>query len=187
MPFDFGGIVQIVSGFYFDNNAEGYVDSIYVEATTDIAGGLTDAHITELIDKALTLPAFRGFTVNSSGVTTGGFYMKVTEDNGHNPVTYVTNDDKIEVISVALNAGGQVLAATVDIIDKKAVKFCPKFFYFVFILCSSHGGGPGPPRDCGYYRQGSPDHSLGAEERTSCRLSGRLKIRYVRCEIFRAG
>ncbi len=120
IPFDFGGTINVSKAYYFDNDAQGYIDSIYVEATTDIAGDLTDTHITEMVNKALTLPSFRGFTVNSSGVATGGFYVKVTEDNNHDPATYVTNDDKIEVASVVLNTGGQVQAATVDIVDKVA-------------------------------------------------------------------
>lgn len=120
VPFNFGGTVQVVSGYYFDNNAEGYVDSIYVEATTNIAGGLTDVHVQEMLDNAITLPAFRNFTINSSGVTTGGFFIKVTEDNAHTPVTYVTQDDEIVVTHYIFSTGGEVEAGTAPIYDKVA-------------------------------------------------------------------
>lgn len=119
-PFNFSGSVEITEAYYFDKNAEGYVDSIAVEATTNISGGFTSTMITEIVNNAFTLPVFRGFTINSSGVTAGGFFMKVAENTGHNPVTYVTTDDKIDVAGIILSTGGQITAATIDIIDKVA-------------------------------------------------------------------
>ena len=120
VPFNFGGTVEVVKAYYFDNNAEGYVDSIYVEATTDIAGGLTDVHVQEMSDNAITLPAFRNFTVNNSGVTTGGFFVKVTEDNAHDPVTYVTQDDEIVITHYIFSTGGEVQSGTAPINDRIA-------------------------------------------------------------------
>jgi len=118
--FSFAGAINLVRGFYFDKNAEGYVDSIFVEATTDIPGGLTNAHVQEIVDKALTLPSFRGFTVNSRGLATGGFFIKVTENNAHTPVTYITADDKLVTTQTILTTGGEVKAGAWPVYDRVA-------------------------------------------------------------------
>jgi len=114
------GPITIECGYYYDNNADGYVDSIYVKATTEIEGGLTNNHIAEIVDKAITLPAFRGFTVGGSGVVTGGFFIKVTENKGHNPITYITNDDKLIVSTYKLSMGGEVVGGTLPVYDRVA-------------------------------------------------------------------
>jgi len=114
------GPITIECGYYYDNNADGYVDSIYVKATTEIEGGLTDARVQEIVQKAITLPAFRGFTVNSSGVASGGFFIKVTENRSHNPFTYITNDDKLIVSTYTLSMGGEVSGGTLPMYDRVA-------------------------------------------------------------------
>jgi hypothetical protein len=113
------GSVAVECGYYFDNNADGFVDSIYVKAITDIEGGFTAALITEIVNNALTLPAFRNFTVNSSGLTAGGFFITVSE-GAANPTTYVTADDKLVTTQFALSNGGTVQAKTVPVYDKVA-------------------------------------------------------------------
>lgn len=113
------GSVAVERGYYFDNNGDGFVDSIYVKATTDIEGGFTEAMIDEIIDKAVTLPTFRNFTVNNSGLTSGGFYLKVTEGNS-NPTTFITKDDSLETSRTTLSNGGTVQAKICPIHDKVA-------------------------------------------------------------------
>ena len=113
--------VKIVKGFYFDNEGNGYVDSIYVEAITiDTSGNLTDAKVKEIVDNALTFPAFRSFTVYNSGVTPGGFFIRLTEDKGHTPVTYVTQNDEIVVVHYVFSTGGEVEGGTVPVYDRVA-------------------------------------------------------------------
>ena len=128
IPLEFNDPIDIECAYYYDNNGDGYVDSIYVEATTEIAGGLTDDHVGELLDNAITLPAFRNFTINSSAVTSGGFYIDVTEDKSNNPTTYVTPDDKFIVSKYILSIGGKVEAGNAPIYDKVApiIHWAPK-------------------------------------------------------------
>ena len=133
IPFELSGSINIASAYYFDNDANGYVDSIYVEATTDISGGLTDAHVQEIIDSALTLPAFRDFTVNGSGaISGGGFYIDVTEGNTP-PTTYVTNEDILVITSDILSTGGWIDSTTVPINDRVApiIHWDPKAAYLI--------------------------------------------------------
>ena len=120
IPCRLSGSINVVSAEYWDLDADGYVDSIYVAATTDLSGGLTDAHVAEIVDSALSLPAFRGFTVNGSGVSSGGFHINVSEDKAHDPVTYVTSDDVLTVTQDILSIGGWVEGVIVPIIDKVA-------------------------------------------------------------------
>ncbi len=120
VPFTFGGTVSLAKAAYFDNDAEGYIDSIAVEASTSIQGGLTTTHITEIVDKAITLPGFRNFTVTGSGLTSEGFYIAVTEDKSHDPMTSVTADDKLTIKQHILSTGGSVEAASIAIVDKVA-------------------------------------------------------------------
>ena len=119
VPFQLTGSVEIVCAYYYDNNADGFVDSIHVEATTDIGGGLTDDMVTELLDSAITLPGFRNFTINNSGTVSGGFYIDVTEDNA-NPTTYVTDEDKLVISDYMLSTGGMIEAAEAPIHDRVA-------------------------------------------------------------------
>ena len=120
VPTTFAGLVEIDIAEYYDNNADGYVDSILVKSTTDIEGGLTDTHVQELIQSAISFPAFRDFTANGSGLVTDGFYIDVTEDKSHYPVTYVTDEDKLEIAEYYFSTGGKIDKKTVSIYDKVA-------------------------------------------------------------------
>ena len=118
-PFRLSGLIRILCGHYYDNNADGFVDSIFVEVSTDIAGGLTDTHVQEILDTALTLPAFRDFTINGSGVVSDGFYIDVSEGSTP-PTTYVTSEDKLTVIQDILTMGGWIQDTIAPIYDKVA-------------------------------------------------------------------
>ncbi len=120
VPFEFAGGVTIEKAFYYDNSADGYVDSIVVEAKTDISGGITKDHVKEIVEKAVTLPSFRGFTVTGYDVLGNNFYLLVSEDKGHNPFTYVTSNDKFQFMSTLFSTGGMLSAATIVPIDKIA-------------------------------------------------------------------
>jgi len=107
--------------YYFDNNADGYVDSIYVKVSTDIAGGITQAHLQEIMDSSvITFSPFRNFTINSYSLTTGGFAFLVTEDTSHDPLTDLNSQDKLIIKQVVLTAGGWVVSGTFPIYDKVA-------------------------------------------------------------------
>ena len=133
VAFGLSGLIQIQCGYYFDNNANGFVDSIYVEATTDIASGLTDNHVQEILDSGiLTLPVFRNFSINNSGVISGGFYIDVTEGNQY-PTTYVTSDDKLTIREEILSMGGWVKDTIAPIYDRVApiIHWDPKAAYLI--------------------------------------------------------
>jgi len=114
------GLITIECGYYFDNNADGYVDSIFIKAATQIQGGFTDARVAEIVQKAIILPAFRDFKVTSSGVADSGFFITVTENKAHNPYTYITNDDKLIVSACVLSMGGEVSGGTLPMYDRVA-------------------------------------------------------------------
>lgn len=119
VPFQITGSISINAGYYFDNNADGFVDSIFVEAATDIPGGLTNHHVQEILDSAIIFPAFRCFTINSFDVVSGGFYFDVSEDN-LSPTTYVTSEDKFTVKRHVLSIGGLLKDTIAPIYDKVA-------------------------------------------------------------------
>ena len=111
---------EINCGYYYDNNADGFVDSFFVEVTTDIPGGLTDSHVQEILDSnLLRLPDFRNFTINNSGGVSGGFFLNVKEDTPY-PTTYVTSDDKLIVRQGILTTGGLVFDTIAPIYDRVA-------------------------------------------------------------------
>jgi len=120
VPSTFSGVVQAKNAWYFDNSADGYVDSIFIEMTTDINGGITNDQAQEIVNKALKLPTFRKFTINNYGRDSNNIYLHVTEEKSHNPFTYITPDDKLIVSEVFLSAGGKIEAGTISIIDKVA-------------------------------------------------------------------
>ena len=120
VPTTFAGLVEIDIAEYHDNNADGYVDSIYVASSTDIEGGLTDTHVQELIDNAITFPNFRDFTATGTGLVSDGFCIQVTEDKSHDPVTYVRSEDKLEIEEYYFSTGGKIDKKTVTIVDKVA-------------------------------------------------------------------
>ncbi len=114
------GTVTLNRGYYYDLNADGYVDSIPIAVTTDIEGGLTRVMAEEIAEKALALPDFRDFSQTKVGLVSGGYYLLVSEEQSHNPQTSVTNEDKLTVMEHFLPGGGKVVAGTVPIFDKVA-------------------------------------------------------------------
>jgi len=121
IPFRLNGYIQSQAAYYYDRTADGYVDSIVVKITTDLDDGLTDEHLKEIMDSGLiTLPVFRGFTIESYRLVQDGFALLVTENTGHEQVTYIRDDDSIKVSSKILSVGGWVEATTIAIYDKVA-------------------------------------------------------------------
>lgn len=121
IPFVLSGFIHIPHGYYFDNNADGYVDSIYVKASTDIDGGLTQEHLQEMMDSSvITLSSFRDFTINSYHLVDGGFALLVTEDTSHDPLTSLNLQDKLTIRQVVLATGGWVVGGVFPIYDKVA-------------------------------------------------------------------
>lgn len=120
VPCGFAGFVEVDKAAYYDRTADGYVDSILVYATTAIVGGLTETHVQELVDSVITFPDFRNFTVQDKGLCNNGFYILVSEDENHDPFTYVTKDDKLVFREFFFSSGGKIEKKTIAIEDRVA-------------------------------------------------------------------
>lgn len=119
-PFEFDGEFTVTKAYYFDDSADGYVDSIRIEAQTTNSSGITKNHIQEILDNALTLPVFRDFSVTGYDVVGNGFYLLVKEDKGHGPVTSVTKDDVLKFKNYNFTSGELLSKRDIIPIDKVA-------------------------------------------------------------------
>jgi hypothetical protein len=95
--------MKVEQGVYFDNNADGYVDSIFIS----ISGKKVAEHVDSLM-KEILLPPYRDFTVNAYSYSTGGIAVDVTEKNT-TITTYVTEKDTIVVHKEVLFSDGESL------------------------------------------------------------------------------
>jgi len=117
VPFALSGAVAIQTGIYFDNNAEGFVDSIFI----GLAGSKIKENLDELMD-VIALPPHRDFTVTGYRAVSDGIAVNVKEGTAL-PQTFVTNEDILEVAdTLFLQNGGLLLPTTspISIIDSMA-------------------------------------------------------------------
>lgn len=107
--------LKMEKAVYFDKNADGHVDSIYLQ----IYGDKVKDHVADVV-KVLKLPAYRNLAINQSLYTTGGIGLRVTEQSSEIR-TYVTDQD-IAVIEnkVVLPDSVIILPASVKIQDAMA-------------------------------------------------------------------
>ncbi len=115
IPFRITTLIEVKRGYYFDNDADGYVDSIYVE----VDGDLTDGHVSKLKD-LIALPAFRGFQNSTWHLSDGGLYILTEQKDKSDPfkmVTHVTDQDVLVTEEAILSEGGWLMADTVPVID----------------------------------------------------------------------
>lgn len=116
LPFKLSGDIEIKNVYYYDRDAEGYVDSILLE----IEGTITEDHVDPIV-KQIKLPEFRKFTIDDKKFDNGNIVLFVTEDKkDHNPQTYVSDKDVVEVTGTVLSVGGLLLGGTVKCTDKVA-------------------------------------------------------------------
>ncbi len=121
IPFRLNGFIKAQVAYYFDNNADGYVDSIFIQVSVDIAGGMTNEHLDEIMkNNLITLPPFRDFTITKYSLDSNGIALHVKEGTSHDPATYIRADDSISFSYKILSIGGVVESATIPIIDKVA-------------------------------------------------------------------
>ena len=106
-------VLNFNSACYFDNNADGYVDSIFIGITGEVAPG-------DLVPlrTLIHLPEYRSFTVNSISIVDGGLAYLV-KDGVLSLQTYVTADDVIRVDNAQL-VNGIIAGGTLIIQDKIA-------------------------------------------------------------------
>ncbi len=120
IPFISKGTIRLTSGFFFDNNGDGHVDSIFIKTTSTIDDGLTAARLTEMMNSNLiVLPSARKLTITHYQlIANAGIGLSVTEDG---PVkTYVTSEDTIEIKGKVLSLGGTIKADKIAVYDKIA-------------------------------------------------------------------
>lgn len=132
-PFEFSGALEVDKAYYYDNNADGYVDSILCEFTSSIVGNITKDHIKELLDNSLNLPDFREFKVNDYNVDNDKFYLLVDESTNHDPFTYITKDDNLALAEYVFSTGGIITKKDVVPEDRVAplIHWNPKSAYLI--------------------------------------------------------
>ena len=113
-PFQISKVISFPAAFYYDNNADGYVDSIFI--AVDGAISLEDLNTLKTI---IRLPAYRAFRVDSISIVSGGLAYHVT-DGSTQIRTHVTTEDVIKVDNAILPNGGVVAGNLIFVQDKMA-------------------------------------------------------------------
>lgn len=113
-PFSISKILKFPAAYYYDKNADGKVDSIFIEVE-----GPVDQEDLEKLKSSITLPDSRKFKLNSISIVKGGIALDVTEQNSEIK-TYVTPTDIIAVNSGTLPAGGLIEGNIINVQDKVA-------------------------------------------------------------------
>ncbi len=104
IPVNLVTTLTVNKGIYFDNDAEGFIDSLFI----GLSGGSAADNVDEIMD-AIDLPDFRKFTVERYKPVNGGIAVTVTE-KASQPQTYVIDDDKLVVKNkVTLPNGNTIL------------------------------------------------------------------------------
>lgn len=118
IPYDVGTILSLKSGTYYDNNADGYIDSIFVTFGRD--SELTKGEMTELLS-LIQFPTERSFIIDYNGVAwvNGGMAIPVTE-NSVDPRTAVFDFDTLKLNESTLSNGGLTYNSTVKFVDSVA-------------------------------------------------------------------
>lgn len=113
-PFSISKILKFPAAYYYDKNADGKVDSIFIEVE-----GPVDQEDLEKLKSSITLPDSRKFKLNSISIVKGGIALDVTEQSSEIK-TYVTPTDIIAVNSGTLPAGGLIEGNIINAQDKVA-------------------------------------------------------------------
>jgi len=113
-PFSISKILKFPAAYYYDKNADGKVDSIFIEVQ-----GPVDQEDLEKLKSSITLPDSRKFKLNSISIAKGGIALDVTEQNSEIK-TYVTPTDIIVVNSGNLPGGGLIEGNIINAQDKVA-------------------------------------------------------------------
>ncbi len=128
LSYSLGNVISLQNAYYFDNDAEGHIDSMFVE----VAGEINSDNLKEVV-KLITLPDFRGLEIDKSYLVDKGIGFAVSQDLSKDPMTYTTKDDTLIIDHTILKNGGWVLAGTVPIIDKIApiIHWAPKSAHLI--------------------------------------------------------
>ncbi|MDG5815926.1 hypothetical protein QA601_12615 [Chitinispirillales bacterium ANBcel5] len=112
LPFDLSRQIEIDRAAYYDNSADGFIDSIFVS----VNHSLTDQEADSVASKLL-LPSFRNFELDSVSSVGGGIALHVREMRGEKPKTSVRDADQIVVTGGVIPNGGLIQSAVIDVED----------------------------------------------------------------------
>lgn len=122
-PFAISKILKFPAAHYYDSNADGKVDSIFIEVE-----GSVDQEDLEMLKSSISLPNPRKFKLNSISIVKGGIALNVAEQNNEIR-TYVSPTDIITVNGGTLPAGGLIEGNIINVQDRVApVLMSGKFF-----------------------------------------------------------
>ncbi len=109
--------------YYFDNNADGYIDSLYLE----VDGEYPEDELIENIDEILTISRERGISIEKGSVRidpNGNIGLSVTENRSKAPQTNITESDGVAVndytFSTTTSKTTFTGAASIVLVDKMA-------------------------------------------------------------------
>jgi hypothetical protein len=114
-PIVVNNAITISNAAYFDNNSDGYIDSIALTGNVK----LTFADL-EALKQKLVLPGFRNFTIKAMAVLSNGVGLSVSEGRSGEPITSIQNGEQIEVLGGVLPGSGYINGSKLDITDKVA-------------------------------------------------------------------
>jgi hypothetical protein len=115
IPFGISKTVIVKKGTYFDTDADGYVDSIFIKT----GGDLLSKDLPEFMD-ALKLPSHRKFSIKDKFISNDGVGILVEEAKSSSPRTYVTKEDILAVNKRKFTHGGILLKHSSQFIDEMA-------------------------------------------------------------------
>jgi hypothetical protein len=114
-PIKVKNTISIRNAFYYDNNADGYIDSIALDGNVKLSSGDL-----EMFRQKIQLPEFRNFTIKALTVHSSGVGLTVAEGRNGAPLTNIQTGEKIQILSALLPGSGVIAGSTVDVTDKVA-------------------------------------------------------------------
>lgn len=117
VPFAVTQSVIVQRATYFDRDADGYIDSIYLAVDGDLRADELQTFLGHI-----TLPSARGFTIVADSTTMqgAGVALVVRESTAHEPATAVLPSDTVIVSGGRLTHSGWIMPATIVPTDKVA-------------------------------------------------------------------
>lgn len=113
LPFRLSNLISMDEASCFDNDANGYADSIFIKISgKDLNGNSNDL---DQIISHITLPSVRDFEIASGKIYGNGIALKVNENSGN--INTSTKGEKISIDKFILNGGGLFSSGTVSVKD----------------------------------------------------------------------
>ncbi|MBD3392315.1 MAG: hypothetical protein GF418_09625, partial [Chitinivibrionales bacterium] len=115
VPFSVSRTLSLSAAYYFDRNADGFIDSIQVNMNVDLTAADLGA-----IEDFVKLPSSRSFGSDVRYVSAGGGFAILVSETGDEPRTGVDAQDKLRLTSGVMDHGGLVNASEKQIQDRMA-------------------------------------------------------------------